>query len=195
MIKYTFKKKRETWINQSANAIFFIFDCFGKMWCKYDKRWKLCCRCVVKSLSSNTHTHTQPASVAPPPVHLRLIIQSEDEVGQQLEEVLPQQQSHVKVNVAYVRLAEFSGEAHLAHADKLVDEVATVASVQTGIGLALIHLLLTPVRNQQSRSGQSATRVSGMLELLRFRRRRLSVLLTVSTERLRERWLQMTLFS
>ena len=68
-------------------------------------------------------------SVVVSPVHLWLIIQPEDEVGEQLEEVLPQQHSHVKVKVAYVRLANVPSEAHVAHADEFVDEVPAVASI------------------------------------------------------------------
>lgn len=91
-----------------------------------------------------THTHTYTHSVVASPLYFWLVVQPEDEVGEQLEQVLPQQHGHVKVNVAYVRLAHVSGEAHVAHADELVDEVAAVASIQTGVGLALVHLLLTP---------------------------------------------------
>lgn len=87
------------------------------------------------------------------PVHLWLIVQPEDEVGEQLEEVLPQQYGHVKVNVAYIRLAHVPGEAHVAHADELVDEVAAVASIQTRVGLALIHLLLTPTDTETQMDG------------------------------------------
>lgn len=90
------------------------------------------------------HTH----SFVAPPLYFRLIVQPEDEVGEQLEQVLPQQHSHVKVNVAYVRLAHVPGVAHVAHAHKLVDEVAAVASVLTGVGLALVHFLLTPARTE-----------------------------------------------
>lgn len=87
-----------------------------------------------------THAH----SLIPSPVHLRLIVEPEDEVREKLEEVLPQQHRHVKINVAYIHLAHVSSVAHVTHAHKLVDEVAAVASVLTGVGLALIHLLLTP---------------------------------------------------
>lgn len=86
-----------------------------------------------------------------PPFDFRLVVQPEDEVGEQLEQVLPQQHSHVKVNVAYIRLAQVSGEAHVAHAHKLVDEVAAVASVLTGVGLALVHFLLTPATKETQR--------------------------------------------
>ena len=78
---------------------------------------------------THTHTHTLSLSVISSPVHLWPIVQPEDEVGEQLEEVLPQQHSHIKVNVAYVRLAHVSSVAHVTHTDKLVDEVAAVASV------------------------------------------------------------------
>lgn len=92
----------------------------------------------------DTHTH----SFVAPPLYFGLIVQPEDEVGEQLEQVLPQQHSHVKVNVAYVRLAHVAGVAHVAHAHKLVDEVAAVASVLTGVGLALVHFLLTPAHTE-----------------------------------------------
>lgn len=95
-----------------------------------------------KCRHTRLHTHAHTHSVVASPVYFWLIVQPEDEVGEQLEEVLPQQHGHVKVNVAYVRLARVSGVAHVAHADELVDEVAAVASVQTGVGLALVHLLL-----------------------------------------------------
>lgn len=92
----------------------------------------------------STLTHVRTDSVVSSPVHLWLVVQPEDQVGEQLEEVLPQEQSHVKVNVAYVRLAHVSSVAHVAHADKLVDEVAAIASIQTRVGLALVDLLLAP---------------------------------------------------
>lgn len=105
----------------------------------------------------NTHRYTH--STVASPFYLWLIVQPEDEVGEQLEQVLPQQHGHVKVNVAYVRLAQVSGVAHVAHAHKSVDEVAAVASVQTGVGLALVHLLLTPAHTEshlgQARCSQS----------------------------------------
>lgn len=91
-------------------------------------------------------------SVVSSPVHLWLVVQPEDQVGEQLEEVLPQEQSHVKVNVAYVRLAHVSSVAHVAHADKLVDEVAAIASIQTRVGLALVDLLLAPVPDEAWRT-------------------------------------------
>lgn len=112
--------------------------------------------CTQKNTPAHTHIHTH--SVVASPFYFWLIVQPEDEVGEQLEQVLPQQHGHVKVNVAYVRLAYVSGVAHVAHADKFVDEVAAVASVQTGVGLALVHFLLTPADTEshfsQRRSSQ-----------------------------------------
>lgn len=94
--------------------------------------------------------HTQAhALVVAPPVYLWLIVQPEDQVGEQLEQVLPQQQRHVKVNVAYVRLAHVSSVAHVAHAHKLVDQVVAVAPVLAGVGLALVQLLLAPAGTEE----------------------------------------------
>lgn len=109
--------------------------------------------------AEKTHTRVHTHSFVAPPLYFGLIVQPEDEVGEQLEQVLPQQHSHVKVNVAYVRLAHVPGVAHVAHAHKLVDEVAAVASVLTGVGLALVHFLLTPAHteakfSQGGRSGE-----------------------------------------
>lgn len=109
--------------------------------------------------SQNTHRRTHSAVA---PFYFWLIVQPEDEVGEQLEQVLPQQHGHVKVNVAYVRLAQVPGVAHVAHAHKFVDEVAAVASVQTGVGLALVHLLLTPAHTESHFSqGRSSQRMPG----------------------------------
>lgn len=78
---------------------------------------------------SPTHTHRHTHSFVPSPVHLRPVVQPQDEVGEQLEEVLPQQHRHIEVNVAYVRLAHISSEAHVAHAHKFVDQVAAVSPI------------------------------------------------------------------
>lgn len=101
---------------------------------------------------THTHTRVRTHSFVAPPLYFGLIVQPEDEVGEQLEQVLPQQHSHVKVNVAYVRLAHVPGVAHVAHAHELVDEVAAVASVLTGVGLALVHFLLTPAHTEMNSS-------------------------------------------
>lgn len=82
-------------------------------------------KCPLNPPTPHPPTH----SVISSPVHLRPVVQPQDEVGEQLEEVLPQQHRHIEVNVAYVRLAHVSSEAHVAHADEFVDQVAAVSSV------------------------------------------------------------------
>lgn len=104
----------------------------------------------LKRYSQPFHTHTH--SVVCSPVHLWPVVQPEDEVGQQLEEVLPQENRHIKVNVAYVRLAHVSSEAHVAHADEPVDQVSAVAAVQTRVGFALVHILLAPKDTRQHKT-------------------------------------------
>lgn len=112
--------------------------------------------------------------VVAPPVYLRLVVQPEDQVGEQLEQVLPQQQRHVKVNVAYVRLAHVSSVAHVAHAHELVDEVVAVAPVLAGVGLALVQLLLAPADTEAARrSGSTASERRRARDRGRRRRRRL----------------------
>lgn len=105
---------------------------------------------------NHTHRHTHSFLLATP-VYFWLVVQPEDEVGEQLEQVLPQQHGHVKVNVAYVRLAHVSGEAHVTHAEEFVDEVAAVASIQTRVGLALVHLLLTPADKKITDESETLT--------------------------------------
>jgi hypothetical protein len=87
----------------------------------------------------------------PSPVDHRSVIKVQDEERDQLEEVLPEQNSHVKVNVAYVDLAIVPGETHVTHTVVVVNEVSAVAPVQAGVGLALIHLLLTASRRMRVR--------------------------------------------
>lgn len=112
--------------------------------------------------TTSAGTHWPTFLVVAPPVYLGLVVQPEDQVGEQLEQVLPQQQRHVKVNVAYVRLADVSSVAHVAHARKLVDEVVAVASVLAGVGLALVQLLLTPADTEAARrSGSAGSETSG----------------------------------
>ena len=110
-------------------------------------------------LCNNSRAHTHKRSIVSSPVHLWLVVQPEDEVGEQLEEVLPQQESHIKIKVAYVRLAHVPSEAHVAHTDKSVDEVSAVAPVQTRVGLALIYFLFAPT-DTQPQSSQRQTKKS-----------------------------------
>lgn len=105
-----------------------------------------------KHMHTHARMHTLSLSVVlPSPVDHRIVIKVQDEVRDQLEEVLPEQNGHVKVNVAYVDLAIVPGETHFTHTVVLVNEVSTVAPVQAGVGLALIHLLLTATHRMRVR--------------------------------------------
>lgn len=50
------------------------------------------------------------------PLHNRLVVHAQNEVGEQLEEALPQQERDIKGDAAYVQLAAVAGEGHVAEA-------------------------------------------------------------------------------
>lgn len=76
----------------------------------------------------------------------RLLIQPQNQVGQQLEEMLPQRHGYVKADVAYVNLARLSSKVDGTVAVELVDHVQAEPSIHTGMGCALVNLHLTPAK-------------------------------------------------
>lgn len=85
------------------------------------------------------------------PLDLRLVVHAQDEVGEQLEDVLPHQQETVEVEIADVYLAVIAGEADLTHTLEFVDEVAAVSAVHARAGRTLVQLQLTPIHTWDSR--------------------------------------------
>lgn len=81
-----------------------------------------------------------------PPLNFWLIVETNHEVGHELEEVLPQAQEEVQVEVADVYLAVNPRVIHVAHALKTVHVVDTETSVHTRVRGTFIHVLLTPER-------------------------------------------------
>lgn len=77
-------------------------------------------------------------------VDLRLIVEANHEVGHQLEEVLPEAQEHVQVEVADVHLAVNPQVVQVAHALEAVDVVEAEAPVHARVGGAFVHVRLTP---------------------------------------------------
>lgn len=106
------------------------------------------------------HPVSRPSSLAPPffslliigsvPLDLRLVVHAQDEVGEQLEDVLPHQQETVEVEIADVNLAALAGEADLTNTVESVDEVAAVSAVQARARRTLVQLQLTPMHKWDS---------------------------------------------
>lgn len=84
------------------------------------------------------------------PLNLRLVVHAQDEVGEQLEDVLPHQQETVQVEIADVDLAALAGEADLTHTLESVDEVAAVSAVHARARSTLVQLQLTPTHKRDS---------------------------------------------
>lgn len=80
------------------------------------------------------------------PLDFWLVVEAYDEVRHQLEEVLPQAQEEVQVEVADVYLAIYPGVIHVTHTLKIVHIVDAKASVHTRVRGTFIHILLTPGR-------------------------------------------------
>lgn len=80
------------------------------------------------------------------PFDLWLVVEADHQVGHQLEEVLPQAQEDVQVEVADVHLAIDARVVQVTHALKTVHVVETEASVHTGFRDTFVHVLLTPAR-------------------------------------------------
>lgn len=78
------------------------------------------------------------------PLDCWLIIHSQNEIGEELKEVLPQEQRDKEGEVAYIDLTAVPGEVHVAQAVELVEQVLAQAPVQTWVRAALINVLLTP---------------------------------------------------
>lgn len=83
------------------------------------------------------------------PLNFWLIIEAYDKVGHQLEQVLPQAQEEVQVEVTDIYLAVYPWVVHITHTLKTVDVVDTEASVHTRVGGTFIHILLTPGRKSK----------------------------------------------
>lgn len=66
-------------------------------------------------------------------IDLRLIVEAYHEVGHQLEEVLPEAQEHVQVEVAHVHLAVNPRVVQVAHALEAVHVVEAEASVHARV--------------------------------------------------------------
>lgn len=84
------------------------------------------------------------------PINFWLIVEAYHKVGHQLEEVLPQAQEEVQVEVTDVNLAVYSWVIHITHALKTVDIVDAEASVHTWVRDTFIHILLTPAGKQHT---------------------------------------------
>lgn len=84
------------------------------------------------------------------PLNLGLIVHAQDEVGEQLEDVLPHQQEAIEVEIADVDLAALAGEADLTHTLKSVDEVAAVSAVHARARRTLVQLQLTPTHSRDN---------------------------------------------
>lgn len=78
------------------------------------------------------------------PLDLRLVVEADHQVGHQLEEILPQAQEDVQVEVADVHLAVDAGVVQVAHALEMVHIVEAEASVHTRFRDTFVHILLTP---------------------------------------------------
>ena len=91
------------------------------------------------------------------PLDLWLIIKAYHEVGHQLEEVLPQTQEQVHVEVADIHLAVYPGVIHVTHALKTVHVVDAEASVHTRVRGTFIHVLLTPGKETQKEKNYRTT--------------------------------------
>lgn len=92
------------------------------------------------------------------PLDHGLIIQAQDEVGEELEEVLPEQQRDAEGEAAYVQLAARPGEGQRARAAEPVPQVLTEAAVEAGVGRALVDVHVTPSRHKQQRPGPGSVR-------------------------------------
>lgn len=79
-----------------------------------------------------------------PPLHHGLIIHAQDEVREKLEEILPEQERHVKGEAAYIQLTARAREGHIADALELVGQVVALTTVQARVGGALVHVPLAP---------------------------------------------------
>ena len=99
--------------------------------------------------SAQTRSVIVPVS----PLDHGLIIQAQDEVGEGLEEVLPEQQRDAEGEAAYVQLAARPGEGRRALAAEPVPQVLTAAAVEAGLGRALVDVQVTPSRHKQQRPG------------------------------------------
>lgn len=84
------------------------------------------------------------------PLDCWLIIHSQNEIGEELKEVLPQEQRDKEGEVAYINLTAVTGEVHVTQAVELVEQVLAEAPVQTWVRAALINVLLTPAGNTAS---------------------------------------------
>lgn len=85
------------------------------------------------------------------PLNFWLIVETYHEVGHQLEEILPQTQEEVQVEVADVYLAVYPRVIHITYTLKTVHVVDTEASVHTRVRGTFIHILLTPGRIRKDR--------------------------------------------
>lgn len=77
-------------------------------------------------------------------IDLWFIIQAYHEVGHQLEEVLPEAQEHVQVEVADVHLAVDPRVVQVTHALEAVHVVEAEASVHAWVRSTFVHVLLAP---------------------------------------------------
>lgn len=88
------------------------------------------------------------------PLDCWFIIHSQNEIGEKLKEILPQEQRDKKGEVAYIDLTAVAGKVHVAQAVELVEEVLAEAPVQTWVRAALINVLLTPAGKTASSQPQ-----------------------------------------
>lgn len=79
------------------------------------------------------------------PLNLGGIVEVQEEVGCELEHVLPQQQGQIQVEIIDIDLALVTCKVDLTITAEVVDEVVAVASVFTGTRRTLIKVYLTPV--------------------------------------------------
>lgn len=78
------------------------------------------------------------------PLYDWLIVHAQNEVGQELKEVLPQYEGHIKGKVAYIQLAALTREGHITDALESIEQVPAQASMEAGSRSTLIDVLFTP---------------------------------------------------
>lgn len=78
------------------------------------------------------------------PLHCWVIVHAQNEVGQQLEKVLPQQERDKEGEVAYVYLAAIAGKIDVADAIELVELILAQAPVEAWIRVTFINVHFTP---------------------------------------------------
>lgn len=110
------------------------------------------------------------------PLDLWLVIEAYDEVGHQLEEVLPQAQEQVHVEITDVHLAVDPRVIHVAHALETVDVVDAEASVHARVRGTFIHILLTPESQKRAVRTDNAGLLGGAVveQVVRVQRRQSS---------------------